>query len=70
MVDDTDELVRELNESWEDDGGNSTGGRWTREELHERKEVSQCDEVENEHASKSDDRPNMKRGTFKVNEQT
>jgi hypothetical protein len=48
MVDDIEELLRELNALWQDGGGNSNGRRWTREELHERREIVQCENNKDE----------------------
>jgi hypothetical protein len=36
----TDEILQELELLWESGSGNSEGRRWTREELHERTNVS------------------------------
>ena len=35
----SDEILRELNNLWENGSGDSGGRRWTREELHERTRV-------------------------------
>ena len=44
VIDDADDLLRELDAAWEQ-GGNSRGRRWTREELHERKDAPECEEI-------------------------
>jgi hypothetical protein len=43
VMDDIDELLRELDALWEQ-GGDSHGAQWTREELHERGEAVSCEE--------------------------
>jgi hypothetical protein len=45
MVDDIEEVLRELDDLWKH-SGHSRGRRWTRDELHERKEVPECEEIE------------------------
>jgi hypothetical protein len=45
VIEDVNELLRELDELWKQ-GGDSGGRRWTCDELHERKEVPECEEIE------------------------
>jgi hypothetical protein len=54
MVDDTEELLRELEVLWEQ-GGNSRGIPWTRDELHQRKDVHECVEIKIETESPAED---------------
>ena len=44
LIDDVDELMRELDDLWKH-GGDSRGRRWTRDELHERKDVPECEKI-------------------------